>query len=319
VNSGTEILELRDLRQYFTLHKRKVKAVDGISLKVYKGETFGLVGESGCGKSTLARSILRIYEPTGGDLFLEGENITTLSQKQLRPLRKKMQMIFQDPYASLNSRISVKDILLEPLIANNIGGTRRERLDMAIHAMERVGLPADSVNRYPHEFSGGQRQRIGIARSLILRPHLVICDEPVSALDVSIQAQVINMLKGFQTELGLSYLFIAHDLSVVRYMSHRIGVMYLGHLVEICSSEGIYGNPLHPYTKALLDSIPIPDPGISRNHNKPRIEGEVPGPFNPPPGCPFHPRCARALPECGLRAPEMKDMGDAHFVSCHLY
>jgi oligopeptide transport system ATP-binding protein len=230
-----------------------------------------------------------------------------------------MQMIFQDPYASLNSRISVRDILLEPLIANNAGGSRRERLDMAIHALERVGLPADSINRYPHEFSGGQRQRIGIARSLILRPQLVVCDEPVSALDVSIQAQVINMLKGFQAELGLAYLFIAHDLSVVRYMSHRIGVMYLGHLVEICGSEGIYGNPLHPYTRALLDSIPIPDPGISRKNDKPRIEGEVPGPFNPPPGCPFHPRCPRALPECGFHAPELKDLGDAHFVSCHLY
>ncbi|MDR1531096.1 MAG: ATP-binding cassette domain-containing protein [Clostridiales bacterium] len=317
--AGKKILEINNLCQYFSLRGKIVKAVDGISLTIYDGETFGLVGESGCGKSTAARCAIRIYQPTAGEIILDGDVITNLTQQQLKPYRKKMQMIFQDPYSSLNSRMPVKDILMEPLVANKVGKNKGERLEMAVNALESVGLPAYAAARYPHEFSGGQRQRIGIARALIMRPKLVICDEPISALDVSIQAQVVNMLETFQRELGLAYLFIAHDLSMVRYVSHRVGVMYLGRLVEVCASEKIYANPLHPYTQALLESIPVPDPEVSKNKTSARIEGEVPSPINPPAGCHFHPRCSRASPLCAERAPQIKDMGEGHFVSCHLY
>jgi oligopeptide transport system ATP-binding protein len=319
MNAETKILELKGLRHYFFHRKQAVKAVDEVSFWITEGETLGLVGESGCGKSTIARCITRIYKPTGGDIFLEGDRITDLDRKALRGCRKKMQMVFQDPYASLNSRMAVKNILMEPLIANRVGASPGERLEMAAQALSRVGLSADALQRYPHEFSGGQRQRIGIARALILRPKLVICDEAISALDVSIQAQVINMLIGFQQELGLTYLFIAHDLSVVRYVSHRIGVMYLGRLVELFDSEGIYRNPLHPYTQALLESIPVPDPLAAKKKNSARIEGEIPSPLNPPKGCHFHARCNRASPECAELVPEMKDVGGGHFVRCHLY
>jgi oligopeptide transport system ATP-binding protein len=318
-NQGA-ILDVYNLKQYFPVkgeRGRWVKAVDDVSFMIASGETFGLVGESGCGKSTIARSVLRVYEPTDGRILLDGDDITRLSQKRLRPYRRKMQMIFQDPYSSLNARMSVRDILMEPLIGNNIGASAGERLDMAAAALEHVGLPPDALGRYPHEFSGGQRQRIGIARSLIIRPKLVVCDEPISALDVSIQAQVVNMLIDFQKELNLAYLFIAHDLSMVRYISGRVAVMYLGRIVELCSSEEIYANPLHPYTQALLEAIPTPDPKLSRARGFARIRGEVPSPINPPTGCRFHTRCDRARPLCTEQEPHMTDI-NGHQVCCHL-
>lgn len=319
-NQENIILEVKHLKQHFPApNKQTVKAVDDVSFSIAKGETFGLVGESGCGKSTIARTIMRIYEPTAGDIILNGQNISHLSQKQLAPYRKQMQMIFQDPYSSLNSRLSVKEIMLEPLIANKIGANTEERLDMAVSALKKVGLPSDTISRYPHEFSGGQRQRICIARALIMQPEIVICDEAISALDVSIQAQVINMLRDFQQELGLTYLFIAHDLSMVRYVSHNVGVMYLGNIVEMCNSEQVYEHPLHPYTQALLGSIPIPDPALSKNKTSVRIEGEVPSPINPPSGCHFHPRCSKAMPICSKEVPKTANVGENHYVRCHLY
>lgn len=318
------MLDIRNLKQYFTVRddagrKRQLKAVDDVSLIVKKGETFGLVGESGCGKSTLARSVIRIYEPTGGDILFGGESISHITQRKLKPYRKRIQMIFQDPYSSLNSRMCVRDIVLEPLIANSIGANAAERDAMVIEALKKVGLSPDIATRYPHEFSGGQRQRIGIARALIMHPDLVICDEAISALDVSIQAQVVNMLSDFQKELGLTYLFIAHDLSMVRYVSHRVGVMYLGKLVEVCESESIYDNPLHPYTQALLEAIPVPDPIVAANKKTTRLEGEVPSAVNPPSGCPFHPRCQKAMDICSRETPEMTECGAEHQVCCHLY
>ncbi|GHT94473.1 peptide ABC transporter ATP-binding protein [Spirochaetia bacterium] len=315
------ILTIDSLKQYFPVkgrHRDFVKAVDGVSFSVRPGETFGLVGESGCGKSTLARCVLRVYEPTGGRIFLDGDDITHLPPKRMGPYRKKMQMIFQDPYSSLNSRMSVRDILLEPLIGNKVGLNAVEQTEMAATILEHVGLPKDTLDRYPHEFSGGQRQRIGIARALILRPKLVVCDEPISALDVSIQAQVINMLLTFQRELNCAYLFIAHDLSMVRYVSGRVGVMYLGQLVELCEGAEIYRNPLHPYTQALLEAIPTADPKGSREKNFSRVVGEVPSPINPPAGCRFHTRCSRARPICAEQQPETRDI-NGHLVSCHLY
>ncbi|MDR1061126.1 MAG: ATP-binding cassette domain-containing protein [Clostridiales bacterium] len=323
MGDGPAMLEVRGLRQHFPVRKdgkkRFLKAVDGVDLEVRAGETFGLVGESGCGKSTLARSVIRIYEPTGGQVLVDGEDITHKPQKQLRPLRKKMQMIFQDPYSSLNSRMSVRDILMEPLIASHVGESAAQREEMAMRALARVGLMADAAGRYPHEFSGGQRQRVGIARALITRPKLVICDEAISALDVSIQAQVVNLLGEFQRELGLAYLFIAHDLSMVRYVSHRVGVMYLGRMAEVCGSEEIYANPLHPYTQALLESIPIPDPAVAAGARAARLEGEVPSPIDPPAGCHFHPRCPKAMSVCRQEEPAMREMGGDHCVRCHLY
>jgi oligopeptide transport system ATP-binding protein len=316
-----EILAVRDLKQHFPLKglpRRFVKAVDGVSFTLRRGETFGLVGESGCGKSTLARSVLRIYEPTEGRILLDGDDITHLSKKALHPYRKKMQMVFQDPYSSLNGRMAIRDILTEPLIGNGLGGSPRQQMEMAAAILERVGLPSDALDRYPHEFSGGQRQRIGIARALIIRPELLVCDEPISALDVSIQAQVINMLMDIQRELNLAYLFIAHDLSMVRYVSGRVAVMYLGQLVELCESDEIYDNPLHPYTQGLLEVIPTADPRTARNKDFSRITGEVPSPINPPPGCRFHTRCNRAMPQCRENPPAAADIR-GHMVCCHLY
>jgi oligopeptide transport system ATP-binding protein len=316
-----EVLSLQNLTQYFPIKKRKgafIRAVDGVSFSIARGETFGLVGESGCGKSTIARSILRIYEPTGGRIFLEGEDITHLSQRRLKPFRTKVQMVFQDPYSSLNSRMSIQDILLEPLLGCRLGKNTEERLALVRAALDPVGLPPDTMKRYPHEFSGGQRQRIGIARALIIRPSLVVCDEPISALDVSIQAQVINMLIAFQRELNLAYLFIAHDLSMVRYVSGRVGVMYLGKIVELCSSQEIYRNPLHPYTQALLEAIPVPDPAQGQSRTLSRIFGEVPSLINPPGGCPFHPRCPQATELCSRIPPEMTDR-NGHLVWCHRF
>lgn len=318
--SNQTILEVNDLTKHFKVGRKQiVHAVDGVSFKLEKGKTLGLVGESGCGKSTCARTIIRMYDPTAGQILLNGTDITNMKQKELKPLRKNMQMIFQDPYASLNARMTVRDIIAEPLIAHGIVKKKEEANDLVYPILEKVGLTKEHANRYAHEFSGGQRQRVGIARALILQPELVICDEPISALDVSIQAQVINLLKDFQDEKGLSYLFIAHDLSMVRYVSDDVGVMYLGQLVEISESDVIYKNPLHPYTKGLLGSVPVANPVLARKKEKSGIEGDIPSPIKPPSGCRFHTRCPYAKPECALAKPELKDVGGGHMVACHLY
>lgn len=314
------MLEVRNLTKHFKAGGRQVvHAVDGVNLALKKGRTLGLVGESGCGKSSCARTIIRMYDPTSGKIFLDGDDITDLSQKQLKPYRKKMQMIFQDPYASLNARMTVRDIIAEPLVAHGIVKKKEQSNDLVYPILERVGLTKEHANRYAHEFSGGQRQRVGIARALILQPELVICDEPISALDVSIQAQVINLLKDFQEEKGVSYLFIAHDLSMVRYVSDDVGVMYLGQLVELCEANEIYRNPLHPYTKGLLGSIPIANPKLARQKEKSSIEGDIPSPISPPSGCRFHTRCPYAKQICSETAPQMKNVGGGHMTACHLY
>ena len=318
--SEQNILEVRNLTKHFKAGGRPVvHAVDDVSLTLKKGRTLGLVGESGCGKSSCARTIIRMYDPTSGQIILDGDDITNLSQKQLKPYRKKMQMIFQDPYASLNARMTVRDIIAEPLVAHNVVKRKDQSNELVYPMLERVGLTKEHANRYAHEFSGGQRQRVGIARALILQPELVICDEPISALDVSIQAQVINLLKDFQEEKGVSYLFIAHDLSMVRYVSDDVGVMYLGQLVEVCEAGEIYKNPLHPYTKGLLGSIPIANPKLAKMKEKSSIEGDIPSPIKPPSGCRFHTRCPYAKPACSEAVPQMKDVGNGHMVACHLY
>lgn len=318
--SNQNILEVRNLTKHFKAGGRQVvHAVDGVNLTLQKGRTLGLVGESGCGKSSCARTIIRMYDPTSGEIILDGEDITKLSQKQLKPYRKKMQMIFQDPYSSLNARMTVRDIIAEPLVAHGIVKKKEQSNDLVYPMLERVGLTKEHANRYAHEFSGGQRQRVGIARALILKPDLVICDEPISALDVSIQAQVINLLKDFQDEKGVSYLFIAHDLSMVRYVSDDVGVMYLGQLVEVSDSGEIYRNPLHPYTKGLLGSIPVANPKLAKQKEKSSIEGDIPSPIHPPSGCRFHTRCPYATQACSEAVPQMKDVGGGHMVACHLY
>lgn len=291
-----------------------VKAVQDISFDIKKGETLGLVGESGCGKSTLGRSLIRLIEPTSGKIFFKDRDITNISGNDLRELRKKMQIIFQDPYASLNPRMTIGAILEEPLIIHNLFDSPKDRQDRIIELINLVGLRPEHLTRYPHEFSGGQRQRVGIARALAVSPELIICDEPVSALDVSIQAQVINLLMELQQKLGLTYVFIAHDLKVVEHVSHRVAVMYLGQIVEMAESEELYRNPQHPYTKALLSAIPIPDP-------KPRAEriiliGDVPSPINPPSGCHFNPRCPIASEACRTDIPKLREVSPQHFVSC---
>ncbi len=314
-------LSVKGLTKHFPVRGSRdkvVHALDDVSFDIIKGQTLGLVGESGCGKSTCARTIIRIYEPTAGTINLEGQDISALTQKELLPSRRKMQMIFQDPYASLNARMTVHDIIAEPLRAHNICQTRKEETDLIYEILDRVGLTREHATRYAHEFSGGQRQRVGIARALILKPELVICDEPISALDVSIQAQIVNLLRDFQQEQQLTYLFIAHDLSMVRYVSDRVGVMYMGKLVEICPSAEIYAHPIHPYTKGLLASIPIADPTLAKAKKESSLLGDLPSPISPPTGCRFHTRCPHATERCKNEEPILKDTGAGHMVACHL-
>ena len=322
VKENTPIIRVKELEKYFLAKRgyihmsQYVKAVDGISLDVMEGETVGLVGESGCGKSTLGRTIMKIYEPTGGEIFYRGQNITKLSNKKMHNLRKSMQMIFQDPYASLNPRFTIGDIIEEPMVIHNMY-TKAERKEKVYELLELVGLKPDHIRRYPHEFSGGQRQRVGIARTLALNPDFIVCDEPISALDVSIQAQIINLLEKIQDEQGISYLFIAHDLAVVKHISNRIGVMYLGHLVELADSEELYRHPLHPYTEMLMSAIPIADPDLSAARKRIKLEGEVPSPLNPPSGCPFRTRCPKATETCAMAMPPLKETAPGHFAACH--
>ncbi len=317
-----KILEVKNLKKYFPLGKGKlkpdkpyVKAVDGISLDLYEGETLGLVGESGCGKSTLGRTILRLHEPTSGEVIFKGQDISKLSKKEMRKLREDIQFIFQDPYSSLNPRMNVFNILSEPLIAHGKFKRGPELEAYVKDLMEKCGLPSYYCYRYPHQFSGGQRQRIGIARSLALSPSFIICDEPVSALDVSIQSQIINLMMDLQEEQNISYIFISHDLSVVKHISDRVGVMYLGSMVELGDKDEIYSNPQHPYTRALMAAIPIPDP--DKRSDMKLIEGEIPSNVNTPKGCKFHPRCPFAKDICKTEVPEVKEIKPRHFVQCH--
>lgn len=317
---GRELIKVKGLKKYFLLEKnifsssnKIVKAVDDLDLQVFEGETLGIVGESGCGKSTTARLLLRLLEPTEGKIIFENRDLTKLSNKELKKIRRQCQMVFQDPYASLNPRLKVKQIIEEPLVTHKMyTSNRTQRVKQLLDA---VGIPSSYMDRYPHEFSGGQRQRIGIARALAVNPKFIVADEPVAALDVSIQAQILNLLKDLQQEFRLTYLFIAHDLSVVQYISDRVGVMYLGKLVELAESDDLYNNPLHPYTKVLLSAIPIPDPFLKKNRIP--VRGEVPSPVNPPKGCRFHPRCPDAMDICRLKTPEFREIKDNHFVACH--
>ncbi|MDM5205863.1 ABC transporter ATP-binding protein [Cytobacillus kochii] len=314
------ILSVQQLKKHFHLGKDRVlKAVDGVSFDIKIGETFGIVGESGCGKSTAGRTIIGLYDRTAGDVLYDGKNIHKMNEKEKFQFHRKMQMIFQDPYASLNPRSTVQEIISEPMEVQGLYQNKKERLERVYQLLEDVGLNRDHANRYPHEFSGGQRQRIGIARALSLDPEFIIADEPISALDVSVQAQVVNLLKDLQKKKGLTYLFIAHDLSMVKHISDRIGVMYLGHLVELTSSENLYQKPLHPYTQALLSAIPIPDPDVEDRRERIILKGELPSPVNPPSGCVFRTRCPHAMEVCATQAPVWQEVDDKHFVACHLY
>ncbi|QOR67568.1 dipeptide ABC transporter ATP-binding protein [Cytobacillus suaedae] len=323
LNEKQNLLEVKNLKTYYPIKGgffRKtvahVKAVDDVSLEIKNGETLGLVGESGCGKSTTGRTIMRLLEPTDGQILFDGKDITELRGKSLRDIRKDIQMVFQDPYASLNPMQMVGDIVSEPIM-NFTNKSLKALKDEVMELLKKVGLPEDAYYKYAHEFSGGQRQRIGIARALALRPKLIIADEPVSALDVSVQSQVLNLLKELQDEFDLTFLFIAHDLSVVKHMSDRIGVMYLGNIVEIAEKGSIYDEPLHPYTQALISAIPVPDP--RKKSKRIVLEGDVPSPANPPSGCPFHPRCPQAIAECSATKPQLKEVKPGHRVACHLY
>ncbi len=323
--NGKALVQVRGLKKYFPitqgiLFQRKVadvKAVDGLDFEIERGETLGLVGESGCGKSTTGRAILQLYRPTAGEVLFEGKDLAKLQGEALRKMRRNMQMIFQDPYASLNPRMTVGDIIGEPLEVHSIakGKQKKERVQ---ELLQIVGLNPYFVNRYPHEFSGGQRQRIGVARALAVQPDFIVCDEPISALDVSIQAQIINLLEELQTKFNLTYLFIAHDLSVVRHISDRVAVMYLGKIVELTDRYSLYTNPLHPYTKALLSAVPIPDPTVEDKRERIILVGDVPSPVNPPQGCRFHTRCPLAIDICKRVDPEFRDVGNNHRVACHV-
>ena len=310
------LVSVRHLKKYFAGRRRGtfVKAVDDVSFDIAKGETLGIVGESGCGKSTLGRTMIRLIEPTGGQVLYEGTDLSTLSSEEMRIKRREIQIIFQDPYASLNPRMTVKELIRAPLDIF-LHESESSKMDKVMRIMNLVGLREEFMYKYPHEFSGGQRQRIVIARALILEPRFIFCDEPVSALDASVRAQVLNLMKRIQREMNLTYLFISHDLSVVRFLCDRVGVMYLGHLVELADKHTLYEHPLHPYTKALLSSIPVPDTEVKTE--KIILRGEVPSPYNPPMGCPFHTRCPAAQEICKQRMPEMRDLGDGHLVSCH--
>lgn len=325
-NGNESLLDVRDLVMHFPLTQGiifqkqvgAVQAVDGISFDVKKGETLGLVGESGCGKSTTGRAILQLYKPTSGQVIFDGQELTELSGGDMRKMRRHLQMIFQDPYASLNPRMTVGSIVSEPMQIHKLV-PKNERNDRVQELLQTVGLNPYFANRYPHEFSGGQRQRIGIARALAANPDFIVCDEPVSALDVSIQAQIVNLLEELQDELGLTYLFIAHDLSVVRHISDRVAVMYLGKIVELADRNALYDKPMHPYTQALLSAVPIPDPVIERGRERIILTGDVPSPINPPSGCHFHTRCSYVMDVCKQVDPILADQGDNHFVACHLY
>lgn len=322
MNEGRKkLLEIKNLQKYFKVDGKKVlKAVDGITFDIYQGETFGLVGESGCGKSTAGRTIMRFYETSGGEVKFQGEDVhAKKSKKELKKFNRSMQMIFQDPYASLNPRMTVKDIIAEGLDIHGLTNDKKERLARVNELLETVGLNSEHGNRYPHEFSGGQRQRIGIARALAVDPEFIVADEPISALDVSIQAQVVNLLKKLQNERGLTYLFIAHDLSMVKHISDRVGVMYLGSMAEIAPSDELYEEPLHPYTQALLSAIPVVNPEIERTRERILIEGDIPSPINPPSGCRFRTRCPFVMDVCSEVEPKFQELKKGHWVACHLY
>ncbi len=318
------MLKVENLKTFFPVaaslfgKKKYLKAVNDVSFEVFENETFGLVGESGCGKSTLGRTIVKIYDPTEGKIWFKGKDISTIKGEDLKKFRKEAQMIFQDPYASLNARMTVGEIIKEPMDIHGLYSSNKEKEEKASELLEIVGLKPDHIRRYPHEFSGGQRQRISIARTLALDPSFIVCDEPISALDVSIQAQIINLLEKIQAERNISYLFIAHDLGAVKHISKRIGAMYLGSLVEVGESNELYHNPLHPYTKALLSAIPIPDPRVMRTREAAAIDGEIPSPLNVPSGCAFRTRCPMAMEKCAEVTPKLRKVGNS-MVACHLY
>ncbi len=314
------LVEVRNLKKYFDISTgvfktRALKAVDDVSFDIMRGETLGLVGESGCGKTTVGRTILQLYKPTSGEIIFDGEAVKT--KAEINEFRKRATMVFQDPYSSLNPRMTVSDIIAEPLDIHKMYASQEERRERVLELMDRVGLNSEHASRYAHEFSGGQRQRIGIARALALNPEFIVCDEPVSALDVSIQAQVINMFGELQQELGLTYLFIAHDLLVVRHISNRIAVMYLGKMVELTDADTIYNRPLHPYSKALMSAVPMPDPKVARANVRIPLNGDIPSPLNAPSGCPFRTRCAHACERCAEETPAFREIEKGHFVACH--
>ena len=314
------LVEVKNLKEYFNIATgafttKPLKAVDDVSFSIHRGETLGLVGESGCGKTTVGRTLLHLYKPTSGQIFFDGKEVKT--KKDLLEYRKKSAMVFQDPYSSLNPRMTVADIIGEPLDVHNMYANKKERTEKILDLMAKVGLNSEHANRDAHEFSGGQRQRIGIARAMAMNPQFVVCDEPVSALDVSIQAQVINMFDELQDQMGLTYLFIAHDLLVVRHISDRIAVMYLGKMVELADANEIYDHPLHPYTKCLMSAVPLPDPQKARENHRIVLSGDIPSPLNAPSGCPFRTRCPYAKEECGASMPEFKEVQPGHFVACH--